>query len=81
MTGEPDSRRITEVYEKKSPLYRTSYDPPKWYVKYQSWDLNGMNKGEWGLIIESQDREGAMLKMLAHWRKLDARKARRRKQK
>jgi hypothetical protein len=74
-------RRITHIWEKLL-LYRIGerglpYDPPRWHVEYQVTDKHGVNKGAWSQVVEAPDQAGAALKMLLHWKKLDARNERR----
>lgn len=72
------TREIIDVYEKWYPYavngrFDKSYDPPRWQVEYQVWDLSGKNLGSWTKVFEAQDEEGAKLKCVAHWTKLDKR--------
>lgn len=67
-------------YSKKKPFppAMQSYDPPHWQVEYQVWDHAGKNLGSWTKVFEAQDEEGAKLKCVAHWQKLDKRIEKRR---
>lgn len=58
-----------------------SHKEPTWYVSWRVWGTNGKDVGVGGKHFQSQDREGAILKCVAYWTKLDKRNEKRRKKK
>lgn len=73
-----DTTRREIVYALQLAAYR---EPPTWYVTWNVWDSNDRYKGNYGMEFQSQDREGALLKCVAHWVKLDKRNEKRRQKK